>query len=284
MSSASDANQSTAGILASSSLGLVGHGDSIELHGLEFECRIGITHKERTKPQPIQANIRIFIDTYPAAVSGKLTDTIDFVRVAAEIRFILEEGGFFMLESAAQAMASYLLSTSRVSTAHTAIQAVAIDLIKPNVKTAAKGRCGNQVVRIFRMAGSVPAMTHLQSFGQLETLFNGTECSLHRIILNPRQTILLGGMPNWDESDMILGSTLHVQNRKVLSGNRFRWPKGTLRKYENRTHSQQVLLCIDRATSQPFIEKINPVVVSYDLPWVDPDDYYLGIPAEYINT
>ena len=64
--------------------------DVIELRGLTVDCIVGVYHRERVTAQPLRLDVALFLDTREAAVGGKLAHTVNYGRLAGELRFLLE--------------------------------------------------------------------------------------------------------------------------------------------------------------------------------------------------
>ncbi|MEE0876426.1 MAG: dihydroneopterin aldolase [Fibrobacteraceae bacterium] len=71
----------------------------IEIKDLGFECILGTLPFERIKPQPIVLNISIEFDFYQAAVSENIECTVDYAKLASEIREYVCESKFQLLEA-----------------------------------------------------------------------------------------------------------------------------------------------------------------------------------------
>ena len=118
--------------------------DAITLRDLAVQCVIGVHPEEKIRPQPLKLDVRIYLDTSPAGLSGILSRTIDYSLVAKQLSFILTYSRFRLLESAAEALAIFLLTPPRGE--HPTIHAVDIEIKKPE----ALGGVSEPSVRIFR--------------------------------------------------------------------------------------------------------------------------------------
>jgi FolB domain-containing protein len=83
--------------------------DRLILRELEASCRLGVTEQERGTPQPIWVDIECPIDAARAARSDALEDAVDYARLAAEVRGLLEARAFQLLETVAEAIAAMAL-------------------------------------------------------------------------------------------------------------------------------------------------------------------------------
>src|SRR5579859_6134880 len=83
--------------------------DSISLENVAVECIIGLFREERVQPQPVSVNLRLGLSPF-ARSRRDLGDTIDYLSVAGQVRFLLSACRFYLIETAAEALASYLLA------------------------------------------------------------------------------------------------------------------------------------------------------------------------------
>jgi dihydroneopterin aldolase len=76
---------------------------------MTVDCILGELPEERIKAQRIVVDVELAFDATPAAHSADLARTIDYARLEKELRFILTEARFRLVESAALALAQWLL-------------------------------------------------------------------------------------------------------------------------------------------------------------------------------
>lgn len=103
--------------------------DVITLRELSVHCVIGVHPEEKIRTQALNIDVKLFLDARPAALSGILARTVDYSLVAKQISFILTHSRFRLLESAAEALAVFLLSP--LDPEGDLIQAVEIEIHKP---------------------------------------------------------------------------------------------------------------------------------------------------------
>lgn len=89
--------------------------DTIRVNQLRCQCLIGILPHERLTPQPLTVDLEVALDVEAAATTGNLAASIDYSELAALIRFILETGKFYLIESAAIAIARVTLLRAPVA-------------------------------------------------------------------------------------------------------------------------------------------------------------------------
>ena len=89
------------------------HPDAIELRGLRFVAICGALPEERTRPQPLEVDLRVEADLAPAGRSDDLTDTIDYGRLCDEVAGVVDGGEPQLLEHLAQAIVDAVLAVDQ---------------------------------------------------------------------------------------------------------------------------------------------------------------------------
>lgn len=107
-------------------------------------CVIGTLPRERRRAQPLVVTVEWELDATRAAVAADLAHSVDYARVAEEVREILELARFQLLESAALALCHYLLSLPGPLVARVSLR-----------KPAALGGVGFPVVTVERARDEV---------------------------------------------------------------------------------------------------------------------------------
>lgn len=120
--------------------------DQIRLRDLHVRCTIGLYPDEALRTQPLTLQLSLFLNTRKAALDGRLASTVDYAALTRELNFILSHGRFRLLESAAEALASYILSEANPDQLRSRIEAVELEIIKPEALRGA----AIPSVRIFR--------------------------------------------------------------------------------------------------------------------------------------
>lgn len=88
--------------------------DEVLLKGLVFEGRHGVTSEEKSLPQAFEIDLVLGLDLKPAGVADCLDHTVDYSEVYQEIRNIVEQESFNLLEALAQRLADRVLNFPRV--------------------------------------------------------------------------------------------------------------------------------------------------------------------------
>ncbi|TLN10477.1 dihydroneopterin aldolase [bacterium] len=84
--------------------------DQILIKDLLVRGVIGITDRERERPQDIVINIVLFTDISQAALSDAITDCIDYSAVAKKVFSLVENAHTYTVEALAARVASLCLA------------------------------------------------------------------------------------------------------------------------------------------------------------------------------
>ena len=84
--------------------------DTIFIRELRAEAWIGIYEWEKLKPQTLDFNLEIGVDTHQAGASDDIGDTVDYGRVVERIRADLKDQHFHLLEALAEHIAGVVLN------------------------------------------------------------------------------------------------------------------------------------------------------------------------------
>lgn len=107
--------------------------DRITLAGVKLHPRIGVSPKERSKPQECEADLTIWGDFEAAAATDSLDKSVDYCRVLDETRAVVETQDYVLVETLAYRIARTLLQKFPVSRINVRIRkrpAVLIDKIE----------------------------------------------------------------------------------------------------------------------------------------------------------
>ncbi len=83
--------------------------DWVSLSRFRLQAIIGVYAYERLHPQPLEIDLAMQLDTRAAATSLDLTKSIDYAKVARDLRLMIQGARFHLLETAAEAAAAFLL-------------------------------------------------------------------------------------------------------------------------------------------------------------------------------
>ena len=89
--------------------------DRIVLRNMRFTGRHGYYDHELETPQPFEVDIELVMNLQPAGVDDDLRQTIDYGRVYAIARQIVESTSFRLLEGIAEAISHEILTAFEVT-------------------------------------------------------------------------------------------------------------------------------------------------------------------------
>lgn len=229
------------------------HSDLVSIHDLRVDCIVGVYPSERNRAQPLAVDVDLVLDTEPAARSERLSATVDYAATSAQIAFILRFGHFKLLETAAHALARYLLAKPAIGEKRAAVTEARIRLRKPD----AAGMCGVPALEIRRDAAWVDLTTETKPFGTVDIVHETEDAGIYRLNVAPGQSIPLHVHRRMHEAELVLGEGLLCQGKLVRPGTIFRWPHDAPHRYDNPTDRPATILCID---APRFIESDEIVV------------------------
>ncbi len=219
--------------------------DTIVLSGLTVNCIVGVYGEERRVAQALRVDVELHLDTRPVHSGAGFSGTVDYARLAGELTFLLEACRFRMLESAAEAIARYVLAPPIAEAAQAQVQAVTLTLTKPE---ALAGRA-TPSVRIHRRASEYTYLVEEKSFGKVDIVYTAAEHGIYRLRIRPGGHIPTHVHRTMDEQELVLGSSLRLQGLPVSRGTAFHWPHDFPHRYDNPSDIEQTVLCVD---SPPF--------------------------------
>lgn len=232
--------------------------DRLSLRGMRFDCIVGLFDFERNTPQPVELDVTLHFDTRDAAQNGKLVQTIDYSRLLGELRFILTASRFRLLESAAEAVAAWILVAPSADVPRPQVEEVDVRLSK----LVALSGAAVPTLEIHRTRSDFSMKTEHKSFGFVDIVFETRECGVYRERIHPRTVLPTHVHQHLDESELVLGSGFLLQGQPVAAGLAHSWPRGFPHRYENITDVEQSFICIDRPAFIPTDEVEVDVPVS----------------------
>lgn len=215
--------------------------DTIRIEGLTVDCVVGVYPHERDRKQPLVVDLALTLDTRPALKGGGLKKSIDYARLSAEVRFLLEGCRFNLLESAADAIARYVLAPATADRPHAYVDACTVRLTKPEALGGARAS-----LEIARRASDVRYEHEEKPFGTVDVIAESSECGIYRLRIAPGRAIPTHVHRVMEESELVLGSGLLLQGAPVAAGTVHHWPRDFAHRYDNASDTEQSILCIDR--------------------------------------
>lgn len=243
--------------------------DVIELRGLVVDCIVGVYPSERGTPQPLEVDLALFLDTREAAHGGGLRSTVDYARLTGELRFLLESARFRLLETAADALARYVLAPPTDDAPHAVIEAVSLTLRKPRALTGGV----LPSLTVFRQRDEVTLEVEHKPFGRVDVVHVSPGCGIYRLRVKAGASIPTHEHRVMEERELVLGDGLLLQGRKVAPGTGITWPKRLPHRYDNPTSGELTVLCVDRPAFIPSDEvEVSEPAGGLELP--DTTSYY----------
>ncbi|MEA2643552.1 MAG: 7,8-dihydroneopterin aldolase/epimerase/oxygenase [Chloroflexota bacterium] len=90
--------------------------DRIELEGMVFSGRHGVRPAERAEPQQFKVDVKVEADLLASGLSDKVEDTVDYRRIYAIVKSVIEGESAKLIEAVAQRIADQVLELDRVAT------------------------------------------------------------------------------------------------------------------------------------------------------------------------
>lgn len=88
----------------------VGGPDRIELRGLRLTGVVGVLPEERGRPQPLELDLDLLVDTTAAGLSDELSDTVDYGAVCDAVADVVTSGEPLLLERLSAVVAERVLA------------------------------------------------------------------------------------------------------------------------------------------------------------------------------
>ena len=243
--------------------------DVLRIEGLKVDCVVGIYPHERNASQPLEIEIELFLDTDLAARKERVRHTVDYAAVAAQVRFLLQSGRFRMLETAAHAIARYLLLPPAAGEERARLERVRLRLVKPGALTG-YATPSLTIERDARWADDEGYGAETKPWGSVDVVYETKNAGIYRLNVAAGSAIPLHVHRTMRESEMVLTAGILCQGREVAPGTVHRWPRGAAHRYDNPTDRVQSILCVDAPRFLPEDEvevQGEPTDVMPEPPW-----------------
>ena len=216
--------------------------DVVSLNDLQVDCLMGIYPKERVDRQPLRIDADIYLERRPGAFGDALATTIDYEVLAGEIRFILCEGQFRLLETAAEALCSAILGPPAPDHARMPPAAVTLTLRKPS----ALAGVATPSVTIHRTRAELEFTEEKNYFGRALILRENRDCGVYRLCIPAGGAIPPHMHGTLGEAELVMSDGLTLQGEPVSAGLAHAWPNGFVHTYSNPTDQERSVLCVNR--------------------------------------
>lgn len=219
--------------------------DAIRIRDLELACTIGVNPDERTREQPLLAQIELTLDLSAAGRSGAIADTCNYDRVADEVAALLKFRRYRLLESAAEELSAMLLAV------HPDLEAVRLRLDKPE---ALRGRAGSAGVEVLRRPGDYPRYQETARFGTVEVVLETAEAGLYLLHVTPGASISAHHHQEMRELEWHVRGELTRCGERLVGLAPIVWSKGQVHDYVNVGAAQATVFCCDQPRFIPADE------------------------------
>lgn len=152
------------------------HTDRILIDALEVECIVGIRPAERVQKQCVRVHLDLGLDLSRAGKSGRIAHTVDYSRIASEVKSLLHFRAYKLIEVATEELAASLLAL------HSALERVTLRVEKPE---ALRGRARFAAVEVTRTRQDYNSRRQHEAFGELELIHESDEARLMLVHIAP---------------------------------------------------------------------------------------------------
>ncbi len=237
--------------------------DTIAIRELRLDAVVGVHPHERDQPQSLVFDVELHLDTEEAAVQERLSRTVDYDAICRQIVFLLQSCKFRLIETAAHALARYLLAPPAPGERRAQIESLRMRLSKPE----ALGGAAIPSIEIERHRSWVTLAREDKPFGTVDVVHETQDAGIYRLNVAPGRDIPLHVHRRMQESEMVLGEGLLCQGAPCPAGTVHRWPYDTPHTYRNPTDRHQSILCVD---SPRFMEE-DEIVVAGEPAGIEPE-------------
>ena len=215
--------------------------DVLRIEGLKVDCVVGVYPHERNASQPLDVDVEMRLDTEPAALKERVSLTVDYAATASQLVFLLRSCRFRLLETAAHALARYVLAPPAPDEKRARVDSVKVCLKKPG---ALRGFAVPSI-EIERRAAAFDFDVEEKNFGTVDIIHETRDAGIYRLNVAPGKSIPLHLHKQMRESEMVLGDGIRCQGELCAPGTIHHWPRGAAHVYENPTDQHQSILCVD---------------------------------------
>lgn len=224
--------------------------DVISIKNMHVPCFIGIHRHERHERQTLIIDVDMHIEVLPVGFKTSLHHTVDYSKIYGELKFLLEAGQFRLLETAVQALCSYLLSPPPPDRPQAQIQAVTIKLSKPS---ALKSEAIPSL-KVHRTISDVQIGHETNHFGEVDIIHESSDCGIYRLRIPAGGKIPAHYHDIMAEGELAFSDGLLLQGKPIPAGLAHFWPQKFVHEYQNPTDVTRTVLCVNRPAFIPADE------------------------------
>lgn len=240
--------------------------DWLAIRDLEVACVVGVYPHERRSHQPLRVGLELGLDTRGAAETERVSRTVDYAAIAAQVAFLLRSAEFRLLETAAHVIARYLLAPPAPDEGRAQIERVRVRLDKPGALSG----FAMPSLRIERAREEVEVVREPKPWGHVDVIHETRDAGIYKLVLAPGGVIPLHVHRQMRESELVLTRGLRCQGEEVPQGLVRRWPRHAAHIWENPSSQHQGILCVDAPRFDPEDEvevEGEPADVPPEPPW-----------------
>lgn len=217
-----------------------------------LSCIIGCLPPERVTPQAVRVDLELSLDVGRAAETDRLESTWNYAHICRDVGFVLEQGRFYLLESAARTLLRYLLLPPAPDEARPAVQRARVSLTKfgvlpggarPRIEVA--GAAADQAWGVEdKPWGSVDVVAETERMGLYRLNIAPGQVLPHHVHRRMREAelVLTEGLTGWRDSE---------PDRPLPVGEQVLWRLGQPHGYRNDSARSGSLLCLDAPPFDP---------------------------------
>ena len=160
--------------------------DRIVIEGLEVDCIVGVRPLERRRKQLVRLDLSLFLDLALAGRTGRISETVDYARMADEVCALLRFREYLLIEVATEELVAMLFGV------HPALQALQIRLEKPE---ALRGRARSASVQVHRERAQCQPTVSAHQAGERAVLLTTHAARLELFKIPAGATLELAASP-----------------------------------------------------------------------------------------
>lgn len=224
---------------------------TIHLDALEVACPLG-----QSLDQRIRVDLSLEIDASRPATSDTLADTIDYVWLESQLRFVLQAGRFHLLESAARVLLRLVLLPPLPDDTRPAVRSAQVSLARLE-EGQPRAR-----VSLSAVASELSWGREENPWGSVDIIDETRRLGLYRLNVAPGQQIPNHIHRKMREAELVVSPGFvgwkDAEPPEVLPiGTVRHWSRGQPHGYQNRSPRTASILCVD---APPFIPSDEVVV------------------------
>ncbi len=214
--------------------------DQLVIEGLEIDCIVGVLPHEREHTQLLRVDLAVTRGLALAGRSGRITDTVDYARIADEVAALLRFRRYRLLENAAEELAAMILGL------HEGSESVDLRLTKPEAISGARGAG----VKIERRPNDYPRRRETPDWGEVEVLLETREAGLYLLHIAAGHEIPAHHHAVMRELEWLVAGELLIEGETLVAMTPRQWDHGQVHAYRNASSLKATLFCCD---CPPFI-------------------------------